>query len=170
MVLIALAESLSAFDKVPDHSYAWSRAGSTAQPCLLTSLKVCVPYPTAGKCCWNAHWSLFPLQKGRIGWPSIQQPMHILDCCLAAKTWRLTLCDPMDCSLPGSSVQGIPQARILEWVAISFSRQTLIYSLKSLESYYRFHSITCRLLGAAECSGSSLTVNTGPCCALLSYL
>ena len=34
----------------------------------------------------------------------------------------LTLGDPMDCSLPGSSVQGILQARILEWVAISFSR------------------------------------------------
>ena len=34
----------------------------------------------------------------------------------------LTLCDPMDCSLPGSSVHGILQARILEWVAISSSR------------------------------------------------
>ena len=33
-----------------------------------------------------------------------------------------TLCDPMDCSLPGSSVHGILQARILEWVAVSFSR------------------------------------------------
>ena len=33
-----------------------------------------------------------------------------------------TLWDPMDCSLPGSSVHGIFQARILEWVAISFSR------------------------------------------------
>ena len=33
-----------------------------------------------------------------------------------------TLCDPMDFSLPGSSVHGIFQARILEWVAISFSR------------------------------------------------
>ena len=33
-----------------------------------------------------------------------------------------TLCDPMDCSPPGSSVHGILQARILEWVAISFSR------------------------------------------------
>ena len=32
-----------------------------------------------------------------------------------------TLCDPMDCSLPGSSVHGIFQARILEWGAISFS-------------------------------------------------
>ena len=34
----------------------------------------------------------------------------------------LTLCDSMDCRLPGSSVHGILQARILEWVAISFSR------------------------------------------------
>ena len=34
----------------------------------------------------------------------------------------LTLCDPMDCGLPGSSVHGIFQARVLEWVAISFSR------------------------------------------------
>ena len=34
----------------------------------------------------------------------------------------LTLCDPMDCGPPGSSVHGILQARILEWVAISFSR------------------------------------------------
>ena len=33
-----------------------------------------------------------------------------------------TLCDPVDCSLPGSSVHGILQARILEWVAISFSK------------------------------------------------
>ena len=34
----------------------------------------------------------------------------------------LTLCNPKDCSLPGSSVHGIFQARGLEWVAISFSR------------------------------------------------
>ena len=33
-----------------------------------------------------------------------------------------TLCDPMDCSLPGSSIHGIFQARILKWVAISFCR------------------------------------------------
>ena len=33
-----------------------------------------------------------------------------------------TVCDPMNCSLPGSSVHGIFQARVLEWVAISFSR------------------------------------------------
>ena len=33
-----------------------------------------------------------------------------------------TLCDSTDCNLPGSSARGIIQARILEWVAISFSR------------------------------------------------
>ena len=33
----------------------------------------------------------------------------------------LTLCDPMDCSVPGSSVHGILHARVLEWGAISFS-------------------------------------------------
>ena len=37
----------------------------------------------------------------------------------------LTLCDPMDCSPPGSSVHGILQARVLEWRAISFSTQCL---------------------------------------------
>ena len=35
---------------------------------------------------------------------------------------HIRLCDPVDCSPPGSSVHGILQARILEWVAISFSR------------------------------------------------
>ena len=40
------------------------------------------------------------------------------------------LCDPMDCSSPGSSVHGILEARILEWVAISFSTTGLPPSLK----------------------------------------
>ena len=41
----------------------------------------------------------------------------------AAKSFQScpTLCDPMDCSPPGSSVRGIFQARILEWGAIAFS-------------------------------------------------
>ena len=37
----------------------------------------------------------------------------------------LTLSDPMDCSLPGSCVRGIFQARVLEWGAIAFSRLRL---------------------------------------------
>ena len=42
-----------------------------------------------------------------------------------------TLCDPMDCSLPGSSIQGIFQARVLEWGAIAFSTTNLDRILKS---------------------------------------
>ena len=37
-----------------------------------------------------------------------------------------TLCDPMNCSLPGSSVQGILQARILEWVGRYFLLQRIV--------------------------------------------
>ena len=39
-----------------------------------------------------------------------------------------TLCDPLDCSPPGSSVHGILQARILEWVTIFFSTYMYIYT------------------------------------------
>ena len=43
-----------------------------------------------------------------------------LNCCLVA-TSHPTLCGSMDCSPPGSSVQGVSQARILEWFALSSS-------------------------------------------------
>ena len=46
-------------------------------------------------------------------------PHGTLVCCAPS---CLTVCDPMDCSPPGSSVHGIFQARVLEWVAISYSR------------------------------------------------
>ena len=45
----------------------------------------------------------------------------------------LTLSDPMDCSLPGSSVHGIFQARVLQWVAIAFSDCALLSAAKSLQ-------------------------------------
>ena len=49
--------------------------------------------------------------------------VHI-DMCVCAKLSQLcpTLCNPMNCSPPGSSVHGILQTRILEWVSISFSK------------------------------------------------
>ena len=58
----------------------------------------------------------------------------------------LTLSDPMDCSLPGSSVHGIFQARVLEWGAIAFSialiRQTL-FSHDLLNKYVEHpHMVT----------------------------
>ena len=56
----------------------------------------------------------------------IQLCICIVCCCLVANSW-LTLCNHMDYSLPGSSVHGISQARILQWVAISFSYTYVAY-------------------------------------------
>ena len=39
-----------------------------------------------------------------------------------------TLCDPLDCSPPGSSIHGISQARILKWVAIFFSESSIKFA------------------------------------------
>ena len=50
-----------------------------------------------------------------LAWPNDGCVCLVARCCL-------TLCNPMDCNLPGSSVHGVFQARILEWVAILFSR------------------------------------------------
>ena len=50
------------------------------------------------------------------------QPSHPLCVCVCEVAQSCpTLCNPMDCSLPGSSVHGISQARVLEWDAIAFS-------------------------------------------------
>ena len=57
---------------------------------------------------------------------------HFLLQCMNVKSesevaqWCPTPSDPMDCSLPGSSIHGICQARALEWVAIAFSSFTLV--------------------------------------------
>jgi len=69
--------------------------------------------------------------KGRSEWVRVAQPC-------------LTLCDPRGCSLPGSSVHGILQARILEWVALSFSnkREEMPLNWKQTETHkisYEFH-------------------------------
>ena len=47
---------------------------------------------------------------------------HLFYCCCEVAQSCLSHCDPMDYSLPGSSVHGTLQTRILEWVAILFSR------------------------------------------------
>ena len=56
------------------------------------------------------------------GCPLITGQYKAVCVCVLVVQSYLTLCDPMDCSPPGSSVCGILQARILEWVAIPFSR------------------------------------------------
>ena len=50
--------------------------------------------------------------------------LHFIEVCVCAKLLQsyLTLCDPMDYSLSGSSVHGILQARILEWLTMPSSR------------------------------------------------
>ena len=53
----------------------------------------------------------------------------------------LTLCDPLSCSPPGSFVHGIFQARILEWVAISYSRWS---SQPRYQTHVSYISYTCR--------------------------
>ena len=45
----------------------------------------------------------------------------------------LTPSDPMDCSLPGSSINGIFQARVVEWGAIAFSKTLFLGAPKSLQ-------------------------------------
>ena len=61
----------------------------------------------------RSHGDLLQAEMGReIGW---KVKVLVAQSCL-------TLCDPMDCSLPGSFVHEIFQAIVLEWIAISFSR------------------------------------------------
>ena len=49
--------------------------------------------------------------------------VHIQTVCVCAQSCP-TLCNPIDCNLPGFSVHGVLQTRILEWVAIPFSRES----------------------------------------------
>ena len=63
----------------------------------------------------NQAWIWDPVLSSLCSWPSCVFPALVAQLCL-------TLCDPMDCIPPDSSVHGIPQARTLEWVAIPFSR------------------------------------------------
>ena len=73
-----------------------------------------------------AHYTVLPTSQN----PSCCNPSWLKDAHATRRTLWVsevaqscpTLCDPMDCSLQCSSVHGIFQARVLEWVAISFSR------------------------------------------------
>ena len=69
----------------------------------------------------NNHRLIDTVKEGRCGlnWESSIETCTL--CCMVTKSC-LTLSDPMDCSMPGSTVHGIFQARIMEWVALSFSR------------------------------------------------
>ena len=83
----------------------------------LVTLSFLNPAVTSGsswlKYCWSLAWRIL----------SITLLAYEMSAAAAAKLLQLcpTLCDPIDGSLPGSSVHGIFQSRIPEWVAISFS-------------------------------------------------
>ena len=64
------------------------------------------------------HWSGLPF-------PSPMHESEVAQSCL-------TLSDPMDCSEPGSSIHGIFQARVLKWVAITFSKYSIEYGNKDI--------------------------------------
>ena len=83
-----------------------------------------------------------------------------------AKSLQLcpTLCDPMDSSPPGSSIHRILQARILEWVAISFSNACMHAKLLFVsDSVWSYGQQPTRLL----CPQDSLGKNTGVGCHFL---
>ena len=100
------------------------------------------------------HWSGLPF-------PS---PMH------ESEKWKWslsvvsTLSDPMDCSLPGSSVHGSFQSRVLEWVAIAFSREsswprdrTHISSVSCISRLILYHSTMWETI--ILCTSSLLFIN-----------
>ena len=72
---------------------------------------------------FGSNWNFWVLFKGIYNLGSLKQANHYLTICmcLCAQLYS-SLCSPMDCSPPGSSVHGIFQARNLGWVAISFFR------------------------------------------------
>ena len=63
-------------------------------------------------------WNVWSASKNKIIWDVMYRMLNESK----VKSSYLTLCDPMDYSLPCSSVYGTLQGRIMEWVAISFSR------------------------------------------------
>ena len=75
--------------------------------------------PTRLPCPWDS-----PGKNTGVGCHFLLQCMEVKSESQVAQSC-LTLSDPMDCSLPGSSAHGIFQARVLEWVAIAFSEETV---------------------------------------------
>ena len=71
----------------------------------------------------------------------------------------LTLSDPMDCSLPGSSVHGIFQARVLEWGAIAFSDDQPRQHVKKKRHYFANKSPSSQSYGFS--SSHVLNVRVG---------
>ena len=80
-----------------------------------------------------------------------------------------TLCDPMDCSLPGSCIHGIFQARVLEWGAITFSKPLILGRFKLFHNLLfllrlPWRSFLSTLFGKAKTFIISVRARTSPLC------
>ena len=90
-----------------------------------------VPWPGMETGPHGYHWECGVLALDQQGNPH-RSPFISLPCAVCAKSLQscLTLCDPMDCSPPGSSVHGILQTRILEWNAMPCCRRSSVSGIK----------------------------------------
>ena len=69
------------------------------------------------------------------GWDGMRDwDWHVYAAAAKALQSCPTLCDPMDCSPPGSSIHGVFQARVLEWGAIAFSIYATMYKKTTNEN------------------------------------
>ena len=96
----------------------------------------------------------FPGKDTGVGWHFLLQCMKVESKSEVAQSCP-TLSDPMDCSLPGSSIHGIFQARVLEWGAISFSGYADDTTLKA-ESEDELKSLLSLLMKVKEESKKAL--------------
>ena len=92
--------------------------------------------PTRLPCPWDS-----PGKNTGVGCHFLLQCMQVKSESEVAQSC-LTLSDPMDCSLPGSSVHGIFQARVLEWGAIAFSNGPLGLIRLTLPFFFLFKQWT----------------------------
>ena len=84
--------------------------------------------PTRLLCPWDS-----PGKNTGVGFHFLLQCMKVKNESEVAQS-RLTLGGPMDCSLPGSSIHGILQARVLEWGAITPVRMTIIQKIEATDA------------------------------------
>ena len=94
--------------------------------------------PTRLPCPWDS-----PGKKTGVGCHFLLQCMKVKSESEIAQSCP-TLSDPLDCSPPGSSIHGILQARVLEWVAIAFSKSLLTFM--SIELPMLSNHLLCSLL------------------------
>ena len=136
-------------------------AGPWRWPCLEDILeKAMAPYSST--LAWKIPWTEEPgglpsMGSHRVGhdWSDLAAVAAAQDICMHAKLLQLclTLCNPMDCSLPVSSVCGIRQVRILEWVSMPSSRWIFLTQGLNLRLLWCLH---CRQILNCWATGEAM--------------